>query len=72
MEINLPRMIVKGIDHIRILKPVRVGARVCCRAVVGKVLERRSGIEVRYDIQFIFADTREVAAVATFINRYWG
>ena len=71
MEVNLKRMIVKGIDGIRILKPVKVGARILCRAVVERVLDRDSGIEVRYAITFSFADTGETAAVATFINRYW-
>lgn len=71
MEINLARMIVKGIDGIRILVPVRVGARVVCRAVVEQVLDRDSGIEVRYAITFSFADSGETAAIATFINRYW-
>ena len=71
MEVNLPRMIVKGIDGIRILKPVTVGSRICCRASVEKVLDRDSGIEVHYGISFSFADTAEPAAVATFINRYW-
>jgi len=71
MEVNLPRMIVKGIDRIRILKPVTVGAKVVCRAVVEQVLDRHNGIDVYYGIQFAFADTGETAAVATFINRYW-
>ncbi len=71
MEINLERMIVKGIDGIRILEPVRVGARILCRAVVEKVLDRDHGIEVRYAVTFSFADTGVTAAVATFINRYW-
>ena len=71
MEINLSRMIVKGVDRIRILKPVVVGARVVCRATVEEVLDRESGIEVRYAIDFRFADTGEIAAVATFVNRYW-
>ena len=71
MEINVARMIVKGVDGIRILKPVTVGSRIRCRAAVEKVLERDSGIEVHYGIRFSFADTEEPAAVATFINRYW-
>ena len=71
MEINLSRMIVKGIDGVRILKPVVVGAQVVCQALVEEVLDRESGIEVRYAITFSFADTGATAAVATFINRYW-
>ncbi len=72
MEINIPRMIVKGIDGIRILKPVTVGSMISGQAVVDKVLERDKGIEVHYAITFVFADSGDTAAVTTFINRYWG
>ncbi len=71
MEINIPRMIVKGIDGIRILKPVRIGSKIVCKAKVGKVLDRDKGIEVHYAITFKFADSGETVAVATFMNRYW-
>ena len=71
MEINIPRMIVKGIDGIRIFKPVTVGSKIIGRAVVDKVLDRDKGIEVHYAITFSFADSGDTAAVATFINRYW-
>ncbi|NIS88591.1 MAG: hypothetical protein GTN98_00640 [Woeseiaceae bacterium] len=71
MEINIPHMIVKGIDGIRILKPVTVGSKIRGTATVDKVLERDKGIEVHYAITFEFADSGETAAVATFINRYW-
>ncbi|MGI9234282.1 MAG: MaoC/PaaZ C-terminal domain-containing protein [Woeseiaceae bacterium] len=72
MEINLPRMIVKGIDGIRILKPVTVGSRITGKAIVEKVMDRDKGIEVHYAITFEFSDSGETAAVATFKNRYWG
>ncbi len=71
MEINIPRMIVKGIDRIRILKPVTIGSKIVGKATVDKVLDRDKGIEVHYAITFEFADTGETAAIATFINRYW-
>jgi len=71
MEINIPRMIVKGIDGIRILKPVTVGSQIVGRATVDKVMNRDKGIEVHYAITFEFADSGETAAVARFINRYW-
>lgn len=71
MEINIPRIIVKGIDGIRILKPVTVGSKIIGRAVVEKVMDRDKGIEVHYAITFVFADSDQTAAVATFINRYW-
>ncbi|MFK8030160.1 MAG: MaoC/PaaZ C-terminal domain-containing protein [Gammaproteobacteria bacterium] len=71
MEINIPRIIVKGIDGIRIFKPVTVGSKIIGRAVVDKVLDRDKGIEVHYALTFVFADTDDTAAIATFINRYW-
>lgn len=71
MEINIPRMIVKGIDGIRILKPVTIGSHIIGRATVDKVLDSDKGIEVHYAVTFAFADSGETAAVATFINRYW-
>ena len=71
MEINIPRMIVKGIDRLRILKPVTIGSNIIGKATVDKVLDRDKGIEVHYAITFEFADTGETAAACTFINRYW-
>lgn len=71
MEVNIPRIIVKGIDRVRILKPVKVGSSIVGTAVIEKVIDKDEGIEVRYAITFTFADTGETAAVATFINRYW-
>jgi acyl dehydratase len=71
MEINIPRMIVKGIDGIRIFKPVTVGSQIIGRATVDKVMDRDKGIEVHYAITFEFADSGETAAVCTFMNRYW-
>jgi acyl dehydratase len=71
MEINIPCMIVKGIDRIRILKPVTIGSKIVGKAMVDKVLDRDTGIEVHYAIEFVFADSGETAAVCTFINRYW-
>lgn len=71
MEINIPRMIVKGIDRIRIFRPVTVGSKIVGKAKVEKVIDREKGIEVHYAVSFEFADTGELAAVCTFINRYW-
>ena len=71
MEINLSRMIVKGIDNIRILRPVTVGSQVVCQATVEQVIDRDSGIEVRYAVEFSFAGSGDLAAVVTYINRYW-
>ena len=72
MEVNIPRIIVKGIDRIRILKPVVVGSQIIGTAKVEQVIDKDPGIEVHYGIKFLFAGTDETAAVATFLNRYWG
>lgn len=71
MEINIPRMIVKGIDGIRIFRPVTIGSKIVGKAVVERVLDRDKGIEVHYGVTFVFADSGDTAAVCTFINRYW-
>ena len=71
MEINLPRMIVKGIDGLRIFRPVRVGTQVSAEARLAEVLERSSGIEVRYEIDFFEVGADPVLAKVTFMNRYW-
>ncbi len=72
MEINIPRIIVKGIDRIRILRPVTIGTQIIGKASVEKVLDKDPGIEVHYAVSFFFGETDEVAAVCTFLNRYWG
>ena len=71
MEINLPRMIVKGIDGIRIFRPVLVDTRVTAQARLADVLDRSSGIEVRYEIEFFEVGVDPLLARVTFINRYW-
>ena len=71
MEINLARMIVKGIDGIRIYRPVLVDTEVTASARVAEVIDRSSGIEVQYAIQFFEAGVDAVLAEVTFINRYW-
>ena len=71
MEVNLPRMIVKGIDGIRIFRPVRVDTKVTARARVAQVLDRSSGIEVHYEVKFYEVGVEPLLAQVTFINRYW-
>ena len=72
MEVHIPRIIVKGIDRIRILSPVTVGSEIIGTAIVENVIDKNPGIEVHYGITFFHAQTKETAAVATFLNRYWG
>ena len=71
MDIRLPRMIVKKVEDIRILEPIRVGSRVVGSARVDDVLERDQGIEVRYAIEYRFEGHSEIIATACFVNRYW-
>ncbi len=71
MDIELPRMIVKGIEGIRVFRPVLVNSSVYCTATVAEVLERSEGIEVHYHVQFFPADESDCIAEVTFMNRYW-
>ena len=71
MRIDLPRMIVKGIDGIRIFRPVRAGAEVFARATLAQLLERSAGIEAHHHAQFFEPGTEAAIGEATFQNRYW-
>ena len=71
MRIDLPRMIVKGIDGIRIFRPVRAGAEVFARATLARLLERSAGIEVHYHAQFFEPGIEAAIGEVTFKNRYW-
>ncbi len=71
MDVRLPRMIVKKVEAIRILEPIRVGSQVVGSARVDDVLERDQGIEVSYAIEYRLKDEAEVVATARFVNRYW-
>ena len=71
MDIRLPRMIVKKIEDIHILTPIRVGSQIVGFARVADVLERNEGIEVRYAIEYRFEGDSKVVATACFVNRYW-
>ena len=71
MRIDLPRMIVKGIDGIRVFRPVRASAEVFARASLTRLLERSAGIEVHYHVQFFEPGIEAAIGEATFKNRYW-
>ena len=71
MEIDLPRMIVKGIEGIRVYRPVRVDTSVFVRATVARVENRTEGIEVHYHVEFFAVGEDALLAEVTFINRYW-
>ena len=72
MEINIPRMIVKGIDRIRILKPVTIGSQ-----IVG-TRHRRQGPRARQGHRGPLRNRISISRTpatrlpsARFINRYW-
>jgi acyl dehydratase len=71
MDIDLPRMIVKGIDGIRVHRPVLVDSQVYCRAKLAQVMHRTAGIEAHYFIEFFEVGKDDVLAEVTFMNRYW-
>lgn len=71
MRIDLPRMIVKGIDGIRIFRPLRAGAEVFAQATLTQLLERDAGLEVHYLVRFFEPGIEAAIGEATFKNRYW-
>ncbi|MDG1234178.1 MAG: MaoC family dehydratase [Pseudomonadales bacterium] len=71
MDIDLPRIIVKGIEGIRVYRPVLVDTQIYCRATLAQVMQRSEGIEVHYFIEFFEVGVEEVVAQVTFMNRYW-
>ena len=71
MRIDLPRMIVKGIDGIRIFRLVRAGTEVFARVTLAQLLKRSAGIEVHYHVQFFEPSIEGALGEATFKNRYW-
>ncbi len=71
MDVDLPRMIVKGIEGIRVYRPVLVDTSVYCRATVAEVMPRTEGIEVHYHVEFFVEDESDLIAEVTFMNRYW-
>jgi acyl dehydratase len=71
MAVDLPRFIVKGIEGIRVFRPVMVDTQVFANVTLARVLERTEGIEVHYQVEFYEVGINEKIAQVTFINRYW-
>ena len=68
---DVEHIIVKGIDNIRILRPVYMGTRLTITSTISEVIERSRGVEVIYTVSFDELDTNDHLAEATFILRYW-
>jgi acyl dehydratase len=71
MAVELPRFIVKGIEGIRVFRPVLVNTRLFASVMLASVLERTEGVEVHYQVEFFEVGINEKIAQVTFINRYW-
>lgn len=71
MAVDLPRFIVKGIEGIRVFRPVMVDTQVFANVTLASVLERTEGVEVHYQVEFYEDGIDEKIAEVTFINRYW-
>ena len=71
MAVDLRRFIVKGIEGIRVFRPVMVDTQVFANVTLASVLERTEGVEVHYQVEFYEDGIDEKIAEVTFINRYW-
>ncbi|MDG1827417.1 MAG: MaoC family dehydratase [Henriciella sp.] len=69
--INVPGIIVKGIDKIRIFRPIYMGTKLTLSSALTKCEERSKGIEVHYHVTFDEHETNDALGEATFIGRYW-
>ena len=67
---NIDHIIVKGIDKIRIFKPVYMGTHLTLTSTITHVLERTRGVEVVYQVSFDELVSNDHLAEATFILRY--
>jgi len=68
---NVPRIIVKGIDKIRIYRPIYVGTTLAITSTISAVEPRKKGVEVVYQVSFDEIESDQHLAEATFLLRYW-
>ena len=68
---NVPGIIVKGIDKIRILRPIYMGTCLTLSSRITKCEDRNKGIEVHYEVTFDEMNSDERLGQAVFIGRYW-
>jgi len=68
---NVPHILVKMIEHIRIFRPIYMGTMLNLTSTIASVEDRRKGVEVAYDVSFDEVETGDHLAEARFILRYW-
>lgn len=68
---NVPHILVKMIEHVRIFRPVYMGTILDLTSTIISVEPRKKGVEVAYDVSFNELESRDQLAVARFILRYW-
>jgi len=68
---NVDHIIVKGIDKIRIFRPVYMKTQLTITSTITEVLDRTRGVEVIYQVSFAELESKDHLAEATFILRYW-
>ena len=68
---NVPHILVKMIEHIRIYRPIYMGTDLDLTSTITSVEPRKKGVEVIYDVSFDEVETRDHLAEARFVLRYW-
>lgn len=68
---NVPHIIVKGIDAIRIFRPIYMGTSLTITSTITSVETRKKGVEVVFNVSFDEDSSGDHLAEAKFILRYW-
>lgn len=68
---NVPHIIVKGIDGIRIFRPIYMGTELTLTSTITSVEPRKRGVEVVFEVSFDEVGSGDHLAEAKFILRYW-
>lgn len=67
---NIKSMLMLGSDRIRLLAPLKRGARFQMSVTIARVEEREKGIAVHLDATFHVVGEEKPASIANFIIRY--
>lgn len=68
---NVPHILVKMIETVRIFRPIYMGTVLDITSTIDSVEPRKKGVEVAYNVSFDELESREQLATAKFILRYW-
>jgi acyl dehydratase len=68
---KIDNMLLMGSDRIRLLSPLKCGAKFTMTVVVAKVEHREKGIAVFYDASFTEVGQTKPISVTNVIIRYW-